>query len=76
MTVEVVVCSYPPLIVQGGGHGVECRADRLGAVPYEEQLRQSLLSALCRETGLGVLVPTVLHRLFERANRLETTVRI
>lgn len=73
---EVVQCSCLPLIVQRGGHGVECRADRLGAVPYEEQLCQSFLGTLCCEAGLCVLVPTVLHRLFQRANRLEETVLI
>lgn len=59
-----VACWSLPLVVQGGGHGVKCGADGLGAVPDEEQLCQSLLSTLSCEAGLCVLVPTVLHRLF------------
>lgn len=62
--------------MQGGGHGVECRADGLGAVPYEEQFCQSFLGTLRCETGLCILVPAVLHRLFQRANRLQERVLI
>lgn len=60
-----------PLVVQRGGHGVERGADRLGAVPDEQQLGQTLLSALGREAGVGVLVPAVLHGLLQRAHRLQ-----
>lgn len=74
--IEVVLSLRPPLIVQGGGHGVECRADRLRAVPYEEQFCQSFLGTLCCEAGFCILIPTVLHRLFQRANRLQETVLI
>lgn len=62
--VKSVVCWSQPLIVQGGGHGVQCGTDGLGAVPYEEQLSESLFGTLSCKAGLCILVPAVLHRLF------------